>query len=234
MNLSSTLSIIISAVGFFFFTCPRARIAFLFFQILILLFFYDEPLFIWISCVVIWFFVWSFDIFLEIRRENELQWTTLDYLNACILHLEGGFSLQNAMKESISAIQDNKKQIFEEIWQNLFQQKEKRGVRGNFFEKFYLELLFVAQTSQKTTEQIRKMRSQIKTELHFRRRSGQVLRSLRIQSVVMTIIYIAFVCILQLQLKIFDHFEIVLISFSLFLIGLFGMFKIGKDLKWKT
>jgi hypothetical protein len=234
MGLSLTLSILISAVGIFFFTSSRDRTVFLFLQSILMMFFASEPLFIWISCILIWFFVRSFDGFIKIKREKDLQWATLDYLNSCILHLDSGFSMQNAMKESISSISNCKKQIFQQIWQNLFQHRENKPFESIFFEKLSEELMFIVGSSQKTTEQIRKLRSQIKTELYFRRKSGQVLRSLRIQSLALSLIYILFAFILQTQLDIISHGRIVLLSMTLFIAGLVWMFKIGKDLKWKV
>lgn len=234
MSLFLIFSPIISIVGFFFCRSSQFRSGFLLSQLFGVYFFSEDPLILWIFDVLLWFFMCCGEFFLHDHRQKKLQWLALDYLNSCILQLEAGFSLQNAMKQSLSAISSDQASNFELLWQNLFQLEQKKKFDLIFFERLHQELQFVCDSSQKITDQIRKIRSRLKKELHFRRKSGQILRSLRIQSAAMLMIYIVFVFIFEKQFHVLSYPKIFFSSVLLFFLGMYMVFMIGRRLKWKT
>ncbi len=244
------ISILVSAIGFviikfefqeIFRDFGLKKVFFyptLFFLALVMLFltqkYFYRPVWMWFFVFIIYFFVYLSPIVLKIKFEAEIKENILTFLDSIILNLQMGQSLRSACIKASEDFNGWKKTQFELLVKGIFWGQKKEVFLSKSLKKLHDEIQKIENTKTKTLEQLKSYREQQKIEQNLRHRSRQITMNLKIQSIVMTILYFL------IGIFIFSNFEtahtkkILFLSLFFFSVGHFLVFLISKRFKWKT
>lgn len=158
-----------------------------------------------------------------------------DSLNLTLLKMKSGKSLRQSFTEVMSELPSTDAQRLREIFDIVvFTQQDKAVLQSNFVSMIVRELRVADQNPHSAIKRLQTLRMRIKIEEDFRRRSGQALKQVRAQSILMTGLFLAVVCFVIASFGFARHQHLILIAFTLFSIGLFWIHQGGRKLKWKV
>ncbi|MCK6597213.1 MAG: type II secretion system F family protein [Bdellovibrionaceae bacterium] len=196
--------------------------------------FFHQPFYNWISIVIIYFLVYFFPIFLKWKFEKEIKDEFIIFLDKVYLNLQSGMPLKASMAKASDEFNGWKKNQIKYIITSVFLGQENKQFQSKILQKFQKELSKIEKSKIKTLEQIKSLRECLKMEQNIRHRSRQVTMNLKIQSVVMTIMYFLIAIFISSQFEMKNSKLILFVSFLFFATGLVLTFLIGKGMKWKT
>jgi hypothetical protein len=103
-------------------------------------------------------------------------------------------------------------------------------------ENYQLKLVhwvfLLTQNPVNALEKIKSMEEKLIIENDLRRRSGQALLGLKIQSLIMTILYLIAVMFVSSTYGLLKNWHYVLMSMVIFVLGLIWVFRLGRGIKW--
>lgn len=204
------------------------------FLVLIFYFFFHRPLFLWSLVFLFCLLTEVCVIALKSLMERRLKETALEFIDHCCLATSAGNSFRSSVQKVFLQRNDWCAMQFKNLAQNLIATDKIVVLSPGFLSEFRQELTQIDRSGQKVNDQLKILRRILKIEINFRRKSGQVLRNLHIQSVVLTILYLSFVFFISSQVDLFKYKQLFIISISLFLTGLLLTFLAGRRLKWKV
>lgn len=196
--------------------------------------YFFEPLWVWFFVVLIFFFVYFFPFFLKLKLEAEIKENILTFLDNIILNLQMGLSLRAASVKASEEFVGWKRTQFQLLVNGMFWGQKKELFLSKSLKKLHDEIQKIEITKTKILEQLKSYREQQKMEQNLRHRSRQITMNLKIQSIVMTILYFL------IGIFIFSNFEtahskkILFLSVFFFSVGHFLVFLISRRFKWKT
>lgn len=172
-------------------------------------------------------------IFVTARiRERRFRQDFVDFLDRAILHVRSGQSFGNSLEVSniktphVSSIKLEK--IIEAVH---FSQKI--DTSNDFVREIFEELSSVQRFPHKTLDRLCAFRRKIKIEDDFRRRSGQIVRQVRIQIIFLSIMYVAVFTFVCVRFGFIENLKIILWSACLFFAGSIGFLLLGGKKQWK-
>jgi hypothetical protein len=166
--------------------------------------------------------------------QRKLQQILISVLDMIILSLQGGKSLQLALKESFNCQQGwVKKQLFE-ILASIQNSDSTIQAKSAVLRHFREELNEIILSQTKSIEQVKALRRQLKMKEDFRRRSGQVSQQIKMQAIIVTALYVSLLIFVVHQFGFIPHHRIILMSVIVFIVGLFWIFNVGRNIKWKV
>lgn len=170
---------------------------------------------------------------LEIRFRSEFP----DILTGLILRMKMGSGFRKALSETASDVAKIYEPIFHFIYENVVfspQQNDKKLTsETDFIVQIIIEFRKADLASHKSVEVLENFRRRLLILRNFRRRSGRIRGQIHLQAVVITLIYGLCLALVAHWFS-FQHAEgLVLVSLTLFSIGLALIFYLGQDVKWK-
>ncbi len=92
----------------------------------------------------------------------------------------------------------------------------------------------IDKSNSKNLDRVLGLRNHYKMLQNFRRRSGQVSAQIRMQAIIVTILYLSLLTFVIVQFGFLKQQKLIFCSISMFLLGLFVIFYVGRKLKWKV
>lgn len=244
------LSLLIFSIGFYFVTRLQEYLmkfflisnqknlilkTFTFIALAIVYFvFINRPFVFWITI----FFCWMITNWIaEASKhfvERRLKETALEFIDQCCLSTASGISFRNSLQRVFLHRNDWFALQFRNLAQSLVISNQNLSINLGFMQIFRQELLQIELSGQKVNDQLRNLRRSLKIEINFRRKSRQILRSLYIQSMALSLLYVGFFFFISSQVDLFKYKKICLLSIALFVLGLISIIFSGRRIKWKA
>lgn len=209
----------------------------IFFTIVLLLLtkkYFHQPLLLWFFVMIMFILVYFFPVFLKSKMESEIKENILKFLDNIILNIQMGMSLRSSCIKASEEFNGWKRTQFQLLVTSVFWEQKKEIFTSKSLKKLHQEIMKIENTKTKILEQLKSYRQQQKMEQNLRHRSRQITMNLKIQSIVMTVLYFL------IGFFIFSNFEttnskkILILSAIFFSLGHFLVFLIGRRFKWKT
>lgn len=158
----------------------------------------------------------------------------LRVLDHLILILKSGKSAQVGIKIVFNGFSEWEKIVFGAL-ESIFE-LQKQEVRPTFdVNSFYFEeMKLILRSNHRIVEQLLSFREGLRIRYNLRRRSRQVTQQIRAQALVSVLIYCVFLYVSFSQFHLQKQPMFFFISSALFVFGLFLIFKLGGQIRWKT
>ena len=164
------------------------------------------------------------------KRERILLKNLYSLLPSLIAQMKLGLGFMDAWDKSLQTVESKIDHAL------LLKISESLRFQKTYFHscleiKQFLSHLMIARKSTQALKQVRNLQQKVQVKQLFLRKTRQVLFQLRLQSVVMAVLYSGLVIwnLLHYGLK---YISLIFLSFLLFFSGLLWIFKTGKTLKW--
>lgn len=156
-------------------------------------------------------------------------------LDEVILQMSSGKSFRDSMTQ-VCERQVGSLRIFLEdlVLSVVFSQQPKMWSNDLFFQEIVAEFQLIDRSNAKSLDRLRSFRKKIRTQLDFRRKSGQILSQIRTQSMVMSIFYLSLLVYVICSQGFAKNSQLILMSCLFFFLGSFWIYRIGKAYRWKT
>lgn len=165
-------------------------------------------------------------------RERKFRQDFVDFLDRVILQVRSGHSFRNSLEISNAKTADSSRCKLEKIIEAVhFSQKV--DTSNSFVREIFEEMSLVQHFSHKTLDRLCAFRRKIKIEDDFRRKSGRIVRQVRIQIVFLLFMYVGVLLFVGSRFGFLDNLKIILWSMGLFIVGLVGFFYLGVNKQWK-
>lgn len=189
---------------------------------------------LWITQFVIFLSPWWLVELLKSLRHKKLCDERIPILDFLISNMRSGHSLRTslaeyghhckpmvgaALKEFITCLQ------FKKPWRSLVSHPQ--------LDFFFEELSLIDGISHRQVDRLKILRQRLKTERNFRRKSSQATIQIRMQAWVMSLMYVGMLTYICLEFGFWSHSRLILMSTSLFLMGLILVLNIGRRYSWK-
>jgi hypothetical protein len=199
-----------------------------------LLFLHTWPFALWIFIGIILISLNLFPYFLRIFLIRSMKRQLIPLLDQVILGLQTGSSFRIALRSAIEAQQSWFRRQLLDIYNAVVNSREQKSApRTKFFEELIAEFSEIDRSQNKIVEQVRAFRRQLKTEEDFRRRSGQVTQQIRLQAIIVTVMFVALLLFVSFNFGFFKNIRLILFASGLFAGGVVWIFMMGRGMKWK-
>lgn len=189
------------------------------------------------ACLIIGIFQITLIFFLKFEEKQfiiSLKKEFVPILDQIIISMSAGKSFKQSFLEVSKRISPK----FKNIIINLYYNREFSNKNITNIEKiateFVTELIIIEKNQSKCLDKIKNYRRQLQIINNFRRKSGQVRIQSQIQSIVMAFLYFGLLIYVFFEFGFSQYSNLILISFSFFIIGILGVLKIGRSMTWKT
>lgn len=165
-------------------------------------------------------------------RERKFRQDFVDFIDRLILQVRSGHSFRNSLEVSNTKTPQPSRFKVEKIIEAVhFSQKIETS--NAFVREIFEELVSVQRFPHKTLDRLCAFRRKIKIEDDFRRKSGRIVRQVRIQITFLFFMYAAVMSFVIVRFGFLDNLKIILWSAALFAMGLVGFFYLGVKKQWK-
>jgi len=204
----------------------------IFIYFLILTFFMKKFNFFIIFLLFPLFFLLFLFLFLKKREEQDLLFKLYSLLLPLESQMRLGSSFINAWQKSLSELKSEKiKNKAQQITEILKFQKEFH-YPDKEVENFIKDLITI-HCSSSPLKKLKYLQRKVRIELAFQIKSKRLLIQNRLQSLVLSLFYFA-VLFWTVGSYGQQYFQLIVISFFMFLTGLLWIFKIGRSMKWSV
>lgn len=194
------------------------------------------------SPIIVLAFLYSTVIFVSVCepllrkwREKNFESEFLPILSSIILKMKAGTSFREALlatsDESDPFMRTKLQQIREAV---VFSQQLTAKDSTPFLNLVINELDLVDKASHSAIQRLCNFRRKLDVESDFRRKSGQILLQLRMQSYILAGLYFALVIFVTTRFDFKSNFELMALSFLLFVIGFVWVQRSGRKIRWKV
>jgi len=175
-------------------------------------------------------FLLALFLFLKKQAQVNLLQSIQSLLQKLSTQMKLGLSFMSAWHKSVQEIESKEIQnLLLEITKIL--QFEKQFQHSNPAITNIVQDLIRIKKHPQPLKKLSLLERKIKVEQSFYRKTQQVLFQLRIQSTVITVLYLGLLS-WTFAIYRFKHFSLMFISFICFILGLVWIFKMGKKMKW--
>lgn len=181
-------------------------------------------------CLTVIFFIpWLSQSWFEERYRE----TLLKLLDEIVLHLHNGKSFRKAIHEAIQNEKSWMQKHLLELFHHMQFNEAKRPLDLFILKDFFEEISTIDRSQSRCLEQVQSLRKSMKSEQNFRKKSKQVLYQIRIQSFIMSLLYVALLAYVIHEFGFYPYHRLILISGLLFLFGMLVIFYRERKLRWK-
>ncbi|MCM2282142.1 MAG: hypothetical protein NDI61_09885 [Bdellovibrionaceae bacterium] len=174
-------------------------------------------------------------VWLRLRR----AWTFRKYfretLTLILLRMKAGKSFRHALGEAIRESPVRWRPLLMEIRELVVFSQQTSSIGVSPLQHLIVQEFRAAdQTPHAAVRRLESFRERLRLEDDFRHRSGQVLRQIRAQSLLLSGLYFAVLVFVARKFGIAAHGKLFSLSIALFLMGLSWIWMGGRRWKWKT
>lgn len=193
---------------------------------------FDRYFFAWLTLLAVIFAI-AVTIFVTTRfRERKFRQDFVDFLDRMILQVRSGHSFRNSLEVSNAKTTQSSRFKLEKIIEAVhFSQKV--DTTNSFVREIFEEFSLVRRFPHKTLDRLCAFRRKIKIEDNFRRKSGRIVRQVRIQITFLLLMYVGVLFFVVSRFGFAENLKIILWSIGLFGVGIVGFFYLGVNKQWK-
>ena len=210
------------------------QIVILLFFIILMSVFFNQPFIVWLFIGIFLITLILFPYFFRLYCKKHLKKHLIHVFDELVLLLQSGKSFRSAFLESLQNQSGWVKIQLNEIYSFLTTQQEIQSISDPFIRELTVQLIYIDRTKNKTVEQVRSLRNQLKLIEDFKRKSSQVSLQIKSQATVTSIMFVLLLIYMGNQFGFQKNWIIMLFASSVFSIGLVSIFLIGRNLKWKV
>ncbi len=192
------------------------------------------------SPFTLWFFIGIllislnfFPTILRILMEMRLRVALIPLLDGVLLGVQTGKSFRMALHSSIECQQGWVRNQLRELHSLLLTNEQGHSLKSALLKDFMAELVEIDHSKTRCAEQVRALRRHLKIQEDFRRRSGQLTQQIKMQAIIVTLLYFGLVSFVITQFGWSKHRSLLFLSLIMFLTGLVWIFSAGRRMKWK-
>jgi len=201
--------------------------------ILFFLFFKDPILVLSIYIGIFLLSLILFFVFFEKIMRNIFEKSKIQLLDSLVLQIRVGNSPQKSLTEALYCSSKLEKKIFDPIKYIFTPNFSEDQIQFAFTKHYILELRTILISSARVVDQIQSFRDGLKIQFQFQHKSKQITQQIKAQAIVATIIYLMIFLISYYNLALNDYPKLMVVSATLFIVGLILVFKMGGSIKWK-
>lgn len=193
------------------------------------------------SPLTLWLFIGillvSLNLFPHILRFfllRRLRTSLIPMLDCVILGLQTGKSFRASLLSAIENETGWVRHQLMEVFDSLRMSKNVIAVKSALLKDFIDEVVEIDRSQTRCLEQVRALRRHLKMREDFRRRSGQVTQQIKMQAIIVTVLYIALLSFVIMQFGFAKHRVLIFLSGTVFVVGLIWIFLVGRGIKWRV
>ncbi len=191
--------------------------------------------------IVLWVLAFSphllFSLFIAILkkyRRKKFEERFEEILSLIILKMKSGKAFRNSFSDVISESPRTIQRILIDIRDVVvFSQQNNPERISHFVQSIIGEFVEADLVPHAALKRLMSFRSRLRIQSDFRRKSGQVMQQIRIQSLILSGIYFALLVFVIGRFGFIENRRMIIISFLLFGTGLSLIFYKGSKIKWK-
>lgn len=157
------------------------------------------------------------------------------FINEIVLNMHSGMSLRQSMRMILPQTHPRFRKRLEKLTEFVVFSPH---ISPKTFLPEEFELISVLKKIDQEThsglQHIENYRRKLKITLDFRHRSGQILGQIRLQAIILSVLYAILLAYSIQQRSFFEYLELTFLSIGLFMFGLLWIFWAGRRIKWKT
>lgn len=173
-------------------------------------------------------------IFQNLSRMAQFRCQLVPLFDHLILQMRSGRTLKDSLVASTEGFSQIQYYIFEILSLLQYETSSASPIHDKLFIRVTNELLEIHKTSFKSTERLKAFRNKLKTEQDFRQKSAQVTLQIRLQAVVLSVLYVGLLFYVLWSYRWSEVQFLVFLSLLLFLSGLILLLSIPKGFRWKV
>lgn len=193
---------------------------------------FDRYFFAWIAVACSVFLVGVTIFVTKLIRERRFRQDFVDFMDRLILHVRSGQSFRNSLEVSNAKTPVPSRLKVEKIIEAVYF-SEKIETSSVFVREIFEELMSVQRFPHKTLDRLCAFRRKMKIEDDFRRKSGRIVRQVRIQITFLLFMYGSVMSFVIVRFGFSENMKVILWSLVLFGMGLVGFFYLGVKKQWK-
>lgn len=169
------------------------------------------------------------------RRAKTFRERFGEVLSIVILKMKAGRSFRQSLAEVIADCDPFMRAKLSEIAGSVaFSQQKSRAHSDRFVANLITELSLADRQPHAAMKRLIVLRERLRIEDDFRRKSGQVLARVRVQSSVMGGLYVAIFSFIALKFGWKRNSDLMIASFGFFCAGALWIWFAGRRIKWKV
>jgi hypothetical protein len=193
-----------------------------------------HPFFAWSSVLIFVFSLGLSRFVVRYYRESGFKKEFLEYLERVILSIRTGRPLRLALSSAIEDMEPFTQKKLEKILEYVFfSQHSDLQDTDSFTRDAIRELNSIDRSSHRSLERLVAYRRNLRLEFDFRQKSGQVLRRVRGQALILTGLYIALLTFMLFNFRWIEIQSYLLLSVTFFVTGLVWILLAGRSVRWK-
>jgi hypothetical protein len=157
-------------------------------------------------------------------------------LTSIILHMKLGQSFRQALRSAIQQTKRSTKIILQSIYEHVaFPQQEittESAQKGVWYSEICAEIAKIDGSTHKTIEKVENFRRRIMIVEKFRRRSGRIRGQIKLQMILMSLIYAGIFAVNYFMFSLKDYKGFVTLSLAFYLAGMITVLSIGRRIRW--
>ncbi len=183
-------------------------------------------------CVAIFLTPLVLDLVIFYRRARYFRQEIVSFLDGMLLQMRLGRSFKEALQNNLAGRPLWFEKEFRLFLDALVLKQSFSGVIGD--KTLFVELEQVATASVKQIERLKSLRRKLKIEDDFRQKSSKALLQVRMQSVLLSLMYVPLVLFQIFRGALQQAPMVLLTSSALFIAGSLWIASAGRRYKWKT
>lgn len=196
-------------------------------------FFHQAPLLTWTSIGALFVGLKFLPEILYFSLILELKKRILPLMDQVILGLQSGQSFRTSLHQSIQQQPSWIRHQLLEIHHSIAMNQTILHSQNKFLRELTAEWSEMDKSQSKLIDHARAFRRQLKIEEDFRRKSGRVTQQMKMQAIIVTILYLALLIYVISQFGWVQNLLLIAVSAVLFSAGLAWIFMMGRKMKWK-
>lgn len=193
-----------------------------------------SPVSLWLFIGILLISLKFFPSILRFFLTNELSKALIPLLDQVLMGLQTGNSFRNSLRIAIENQSGWKRNQLREVYEYVVSTDRKVDAKSAVLKDFQQEMIEIDGSQSRTVEQVRALRRQLKMQEDFRRRSGQVTQQIKMQAIIVTVLFLALLLFIITQFGYVAHRLLIFGSVNIFIVGLIWIFSIGRRMKWKV
>lgn len=210
------------------------QIIILMFFIILMFVFFNQPIIVWLFIGIILITLIVFPYFFRFYCKKHLKKHLIHVFDELVLLLQSGKSFRSAFLECLQNQSGWIKIQLNEIYSLMINQQEIQSISDPFIRELTIQLIYIDRTKNKTIEQVRALRNQLKLIEDFKRKSALVSLQIKSQAAVTSVMFVLLLVYMGNQFGFQKNWGIMIFASVIFCIGLVSIFLIGRNLKWKV
>ncbi|MFS4458829.1 hypothetical protein [Bdellovibrio sp. HCB2-146] len=196
--------------------------------------FHASPLSLWIFIGILLISLKFFPTILRFFLLRRLRSALIPLLDGIILGVQAGKSFRSALHSSIELQRGWVRNQLRELQSLLLSSEQEHALKSALLKDFMAELVEIDRSQSRCADQLRALRGHLKIQEDFRRRSGQLTQQIKMQAIIVTLLFLGLLSFVIAQFGWHAHQKLIMGSVILFLAGLFWIFNAGRRMKWKV